>query len=363
MDVALIGPGEPADPPSHDGPFASHYDSGRITRHLDASPVWAELAARSIAQYPTIATASSIEFHRPVGLLWADRGPGGLTDLAPSAAKYGVPLVPVAPEAAAADLHWCFASGHAMGFEAAPAGYIDPRRMVEAQLVAAESAGASVQATVVEQLEPGEGTVTIHMRSGKSVTANQVVVAAGAYTGFLLRNIAHVPIVPITAAVILGELTAEDAAALDGMPAMIHRVGDDDYVDVYAVPPVQYPDGRWYLKLGAEVLPEIELRSEAAVREWMTGGADEWATRLDDSLRALLPDLRFVSTAVKRCMYARTPSRFPYVDHVADRIIVAAGGNGRAAKSADAIGSLAVDLARTGSWNDPLDQELFCVPQ
>ncbi|HQF96541.1 MAG TPA: hypothetical protein PLS46_20405, partial [Microthrixaceae bacterium] len=30
-----VGPGEPADWSNHPGVFASHYDSGRITRHLD----------------------------------------------------------------------------------------------------------------------------------------------------------------------------------------------------------------------------------------------------------------------------------------------------------------------------------------
>ena len=132
---------------------------------------------------------------------------------------------------------------------------------------------------------------------------------------------------------------------------------------MYAVPPVQYPDGRWYIKLGAEVLPEVELASPAAIGRWMAGEAEGWEPYLEQSLRSLLSDVNFMSTVVKPCVYARTPSLFPYIDRIADRVVVAAGGNGRAAKSADAIGAIAVGLAHTGAWTDPLDREHFRVPR
>ena len=51
--VCMVGPDEPKDRKSHDGVFARHYDQGRITRVLDPSPLWGQLARESIAQYPT----------------------------------------------------------------------------------------------------------------------------------------------------------------------------------------------------------------------------------------------------------------------------------------------------------------------
>ena len=66
--VVLIGSGEPADYTNAAGPFASHYDQGRITRISSASEVWAELAARSIARYGDIAARSGVSFHEPRGL-------------------------------------------------------------------------------------------------------------------------------------------------------------------------------------------------------------------------------------------------------------------------------------------------------
>lgn len=43
-NIALVGPDEPADRPSHGGVFGSHYDEGRITRILDPDRIWALLA-------------------------------------------------------------------------------------------------------------------------------------------------------------------------------------------------------------------------------------------------------------------------------------------------------------------------------
>ena len=65
--VLAIGPGEPADWQAHQGVFASHYDQGRITRIIDPDPVWAHLAARSIAVYPEIEAQSGITFHTRSG--------------------------------------------------------------------------------------------------------------------------------------------------------------------------------------------------------------------------------------------------------------------------------------------------------
>ena len=64
--VAGIGPAEPAVLSEHAGPFASHYDSGRITRHLDARFEWALLAQRAIARYGA-ARVAEITVARTVG--------------------------------------------------------------------------------------------------------------------------------------------------------------------------------------------------------------------------------------------------------------------------------------------------------
>jgi glycine/D-amino acid oxidase-like deaminating enzyme len=76
----------------------------------------------------------------------------------------------------------------------------------------------------------------------------------------------------------------------------------------------------------------------------------------------MLPEVEFQSFTVKPCIYARTPTLRPFIDHLGPRVVVAAGGNGRAAKSADAIGSLAARLALTGDWEDALPSSAFALP-
>ena len=65
-----VGSPEPAALAGHEGVFASHYDSGRITRHLDASFEWAELARRAIADYAAIEEEGGELFHRETALGW-----------------------------------------------------------------------------------------------------------------------------------------------------------------------------------------------------------------------------------------------------------------------------------------------------
>ncbi|HEY5685167.1 MAG TPA: FAD-dependent oxidoreductase [Acidimicrobiia bacterium] len=355
-DVVGVGPGEPSDWSTHVGPFASHYDSGRITRVLDPSPTWSELARRSISQYPEIAGRSGVEFHAPVGLLWV----GGLADLRPVGASHGVDTTAI-PFGNRADLPFGFDEDDETILEPAPAGHIDPRKMLRAQQMAAVHEGASLVDDVVESIEEGDDGVRLHLRSGGRLHAATAIVSAGAYAGLLTGR--QVPIVPTTEAIVLGEVSSAEASRLSGLPAVIHQDASSGHLDVYAVPPVRYPDGRWYLKLGAETESDHIVDDHESVRRWMAGEESESRRGLlIDKLTGMLPGVEFLSYAVKPCIYARTPTMLPFVDHLGPRLVVAAGGNGRAAKSADAIGSLAARLALSGDWDDPLPSTAFALP-
>ncbi len=358
--VVVIGPAEPSTPEHHDGPFASHYDSGRITRYLDPSPVWSELAARSIASYPGIEAASGIRFHRPVGVLWIDGDPKGLDDLLAAAERYGTELRRISAVEATEHYGWAFPSDNDHGFEPAPAGFVDPRKLVAAQLESARRSGAATVDGVAQDINEEADAITVGLRDGREIRAANVIVAAGAYTPDLVADLTSVPIVPVAVAVLLAEVDGA-AAGMARMPAMIHRTRFDDAVDIYAVPATEYPDGRWYVKLGAELVPERELADAAAIDAWMRTEDPDWRRYLEGWLPQLLPDVEVRSTALKHCVYAMTPTGYPIVDRLTDRVVVAAGGNGRAAKSSDAIGALAVGLVDSAVWSDPLPAGTFAL--
>ncbi len=353
--VVGIGTDEPEDWTTHPGPFASHYDSGRITRLLDGSTVWAELAKRSIEEYPTIARDSGTEFHRAAGVLWAaDRG--GLDNLHSVGEIFGIDtqVRPFADQRVGAISLDPRADTI---IERGPAGFIDARAMLKAQKQVARSDGATLMSE--EVLDMRVGALTEVRTSEETVHAPAVVVAAGAYSGSLLPG---VPAVPTTEAVVLGEVSPEVAAELDGMPCVIHQQDPDGHVDVYLIPPVRYPDGRWYLKLGAETAHDVPLHGPGEIGSWMASAADERREELIGLLTGMVPGVEFTRFVVKPCVYTRTPSGLPIVDHVNPRVVVATGGNGRAAKSADALGSLAARLALTGDWDDPLPSTVFELP-
>jgi glycine/D-amino acid oxidase-like deaminating enzyme len=93
-------------------------------------------------------------------------------------------------------------------------------------------------------------------------------------------------------------------------------------------------------------------------------GADhaEEMPALRGLVKALVPGVAAVAWETAPCLITETPSDLPYLDHVAEGLVLAAGGNGYAAKSANAIGELAARLVLEGRWTDPvLDPARFAV--
>lgn len=79
------------------------------------------------------------------------------------------------------------------------------------------------------------------------------------------------------------------------------------------------------------------------------------------SLRALVPGIVFGGIRSRPCIYARTASGLPVIDEIAPGLVVVAGGNGRMAKSADAVAALAAPLTTHGEWSDELPHTLFAL--
>ena len=98
-----------------------------------------------------------------------------------------------------------------------------------------------------------------------------------------------------------------------------------------------------------------------AINRWMSQEVDAHSLGLlRDQLVALMPDVEFLGWQAKPCIISDTPTTLPYIDQLENGVTVAFGGNGHAAKSADAVGALAANLALTGEWtDDELDRSLF----
>lgn len=351
VSVIGIGPLEPPDWTDHDGVFSSHYDSGRITRMLDGRFEWAELARRSIDSYASLSSRTGISFHHPVGVLDARSDHLQVEAIRSVAAR-----LELAYEEGAKTVgpFYQLPPGLIVLHEPAPAGFIDPRAMLEAQQVAARAAGARLIHAEVDRVTVSAAGVELSVRNGETVSAKSILIAAGAYSRRFLPALSFTVKAEIT-------ILVEADRAHPGLPALLFEIDHDHIDSIYVVPPTQYPDGKRYLKLGANAVTDRYPADEAAMARWM-GSDDIEADRevFEQVVRSLVPSLFPAVVKMKPCLVTYTAHGLPYVDRLEDRVFVAAGGNGQGAKSADAIGALAAGLVQEGAWtDDALGAEAF----
>ena len=140
--IALVGPTEaPRDQWGEREAYGAHHDEGRITRCTDPDPTWAVLAQRSIARYGEIASqAGTRPFFTECGhLACAPHGSPVLEARARNAAAMGVPFEALDEGQLRERFPYLsLPPGAAAVFEPNRSGHISARRLVAAQIGAAQ---------------------------------------------------------------------------------------------------------------------------------------------------------------------------------------------------------------------------------
>lgn len=350
--IALVGPAEPADKASHHGVFASHYDEGRIARTIAPDPVWAKLARKSVERYREIETASGIAFFSEVGSLLtgaaSEAGRAYVAQTRRVAEEMNAQVMHLPPDAMRQRFPWfVFPKGSAGVFEERGAGHISPRRLVAAQSKLAVEAGATrIDAAAASIAERGDHAV-VELANGDTVEADAVLVAAGGFS--IQKNLLPRPLdLKVYArTVVLFEVSEADALAMSAMPSMIHKA-DEARDDIYMLPPIRYPDGRYYLKIGGDP-DDLQLQPDQ-LGDWFRGkGRPHARDHLVGRMKALVPDLDILSISTASCVTSFTPNGYPAIGWLSPRrIAVLTGGCGSAAKSSDEIGRLGAELVFEG---------------
>jgi sarcosine oxidase len=365
--VVAVGPDEPADWKTHDGVFSSHYDQGRITRVIDADPVWAQLAQRSIAIYPELEAKSGVTFHHRSGGVWIyPQIPAALGRMQQAEAvgrTFGAEFDRLTDEDVVSRFPFLRVPPDAITlWERGPAGHIDPRSMVRAQLAVAAKQGATVVRQTVTGYTRRNDVFEVTTDGGTRVRAAKLLIAAGAYTNHLLHRPLAMQLKART--VLLAEIDETEARRLQGLGSTILWLADDPVLDsVYSTPAVRYPDGKLCIKIGGSRHTPYLLETPQQFREWFQGSGDaEELAALRSVLLALLPGLKVTSYGAKPCVVAYTAHNRPYIDRLdAEEAFVVAGGCGAGAKSCDEIGRVAAGLVENGAWNYDLPAETFAA--
>ena len=346
--AALIGSGEPADYANATRPFSSHYDAGRITRISSPNPIWSELAARSIGRYGDIAERSGIAIHDGRGLAQASQRTQKAVE---NANDRGGSARVVNREWLRATTGIDIRPDHSgdLFYEEAPAGVIYPRALVAAQTQLAKLAGATlIDAPATALTRSGSGaSTTFTVEAGGTIEAKQVLLATGAYGAALVG-------VDLAIQRRLRTITLAELGPGQEIPSFI----DDDPAHpaldgIYWVPPLVFPDGRTWLKIGGDSLPMITAETNADIPVWFAGGGSQTeADALADTVRALLPDPQITGWDHKPCVVTYTAAELHFVGFVDDGVAVALGASGSGAKSSDEIGRLAASLMTPDGWTD-----------
>lgn len=348
VSVALVGPGEPGNRTLHAGVFASHYDEGRLTRVLDKSHDWSRLSERSIARYRDIERQGDQPFFSETGGMMAGPTSGAGSGFIQSSYKVGRESGAVFEQLDSRELadrfpYFRFVEDVLALYEKHNAGFINPRNMVKAQTKAAVSAGAAhIPETVCETRESPSG-VEILTQEGNTYHAGKILLAAGYFSRSSEICPIALPVSVYARTIAFFEVDEAERARLATMPTLVF-VPPDRSCSPYLLPPILYPDGKFYLKIGGD-LENVPLSNDREIREWFQGEGDPHVRdHLTGLIADLMPGLRYRSVQSGSCVTSYTQTGAPLIQDLSDRIAVLTGGNGAGAKCSDELGRLGAAL-------------------
>ncbi len=359
-NIAVIGPGEPADKTTHQGVFASHYDSGRVIRILERDANWSWLSQRAAEQYQALEQQTHRRILTQTGVLYA-APPNGLPSYRQHAQEMAAHTQVVVQDNPTSH-GYTLPTDTTTFLEGAPAGHINPRSLIQAQNQA--TVGQFFDDTVINTRYSANGA-TLTLASGNEIFASKVIVTTGAFTNFNSLLPATIDLRLKSETIILAKVSPEEAKATAHLPALLYGIQNAELDDVYVVPPVLFPDGNYYLKLGANTRHDVWFDDLASIQQWFHRGLSERSLlAMKAVVTDILPQIKWQSFHTERCIVCYTPSRSPYIDAlIPDRLYLAVGGNGGGAKISDSFGWLAARLAAYGEWPQHIPHMPFAIRQ
>ncbi|HET7118630.1 MAG TPA: FAD-dependent oxidoreductase [Hanamia sp.] len=347
-NVALIGPDEER-ALNEKIIFSSHYDNSRIQRMFGKDEIFTFLNQQSANEYDAIERETKIIFHSNEGCLYVN--PSGMDayfkKIAEQAKVFDIP-------------YQLFQSGKSLHsfipefnfpasangiFEPSPSGHINPRLLIKAQQFLFRKNGGALFNGTVKGVVHEKDTIKIETLDGKIYRSKKVLITSGAFINFfhLLKRKLLLRLKSETT--ILVKMNQAEAFRLVNLPSLLYKINQPEIQDIYLVRPIQYPDGNFYLKMGANIPDDIYFDSLSEVQEWFIKENRGVNLKImKEALKNLIPKLSIEQCDAGKCIVSYTQHGKPYIGEVENGIFVAAGGNGYSAMCSDALGKIAANL-------------------
>jgi sarcosine oxidase len=346
--VALIGPDEAT--ALEDGiVFSSHYDQSRIQRIIGKDEVWTLLNQQSVNEYTSLENETNIHFHSGVGCLYVNPyGSDAYLDKVPEQAKknsHDYQLLQNSGLIHSAFPDFNFPSTSKGMFEASPSGYINPRLLIKAQQNVFQKNGGEIFCDTINDVSYSNEEIKITTITDKIFLAKKVLLAPGAFINFfdLLKRKLVLNLKSETN--IWVQVSKEEAQRLSSLPSLLYEIAETEIQNIYLVHPVQYPDGRFYLKMGGNLPGDIFFKNISEIQDWFKSGDNSNNCEiLKNELMKLLPSLSIEGCSLRKCIVAFTKHGKPYIGEAEKGFYFISGGNGYSAMCSDALGKIASTL-------------------
>ena len=363
-NIAIIGPDEPED--YKDAiVYASHYDQARVQRMIGKDEVLTRLNTDSTKQYPEIEAASGIAFHQAVGCLYVNpygtddylKHAKGLADTFElSFTKFGNGT---SLNKRFTDFNFPESS---MGLlETAPAGYINPRLLIAAQLKICKNQGVQIFNDTITGLSFNEGIFTANTADDKSISAKKVLLATGSFLNFNNLITPKLSLKTKSEIILLAKMEEKEAQKLAQLPSLLYEIDEDNKDGIYLIQPVLYPDGNNYLKMGCNIPEDLYFDNLQQVQHWfLNADTSIFEKRLKNELLQIMPHLTAIDYHTKKCIISRTAHGRPYIgESMQQGLYIAGGCNGYSAMCSDAIGHVAAQIILTGHYPKGYPEKAF----
>jgi sarcosine oxidase len=379
VKVIAIGPAEPTgDEPVDQHSFAAHYDQGRICRRLGWDPVWAFLDARSLERFRDIETESGISFFSECGsLILIAKSIGERTDkILDQAVENEVRVERISQDALRGEfpmLGLPQLTGGVEGLlERTGAGLLNPKKLVSAQLALARTAGAELVRGAVVAIEKRRGLWRLQVEGATGnheIRAEKLLIATGALTNHncVLPQDKLLAMQAYTEPNLFFEVSEPRSGGIWNLPPVVTVDPDDTgnaNKSTYFIPPVRYPDGKWYMRIGPGMQPFVfRLSTTAEMIDWYRSQrvTPHQFQFLAAAMSELVPTLELPEARHATCIIEKTVTGYPYIGYLDDddTLAVAVGGNGHGGRGSDEIGRLASLTAVGKPLDCPLPTDTF----